>query len=492
MRPLAEMLLGWLRRALVRGAALLVPAGMRAEWVREWQAEIWHVERSGAGGWAATAFCLGAVQDAWCLWQQARGDKGLPASLHGSAGQSLLAMATVLAASCLIAYLLPEARSAINPLPVSARTGLILIQKAAGEKGDGMSIPFEQFLAWSRSRQHYFDEMAFYRMSRETVLDGDSLKGGWKVAYATSNLFTLLGVPVRLEDDGAVADDGMPAVIISDAMWRRAFGFDPDVVGRILRVGRREARIAGVVAGRSWKLPGHADAWVLEPQAAMTAHAGGNVVAHLTSAGRAQMWAGSVRITASEPDNRELDLVGFSIGEEAASPWQLYQFALFLALLSLPAITTVSLGEYGSSPHRPQWPRRIVRWLYFGAKIVLLLPIVYYLSIDLAYWRLFGSAYAADYIQMVSAFTLCLGGMRWVLLDQRQRCPVCLRRVAHPAQVGLASRTFLAWNGTELVCAGGHTLLHVPGLPTSWFGTQRWLYLDASWDFLFAAGPDAG
>jgi hypothetical protein len=37
----------------------------------------------------------------------------------------------------------------------------------------------------------------------------------------------------------------------------------------------------------------------------------------------------------------------------------------------------------------------------------------------------------------------------------------------------------------------GHTLLHVPGLPTSWFGTQRWLYLDTSWGFLFAS-PDAG
>jgi hypothetical protein len=45
---------------------------------------------------------------------------------------------------------------------------------------------------------------------------------------------------------------------------------------------------------------------------------------------------------------------------------------------------------------------------------------------------------------------------------------------------------FLAWNGTELMCASGHTLLHVPGLPTSWFETQRWLYLDTSWEFLFA------
>jgi hypothetical protein len=35
---------------------------------------------------------------------------------------------------------------------------------------------------------------------------------------------------------------------------------------------------------------------------------------------------------------------------------------------------------------------------------------------------------------------------------------------------------------------GGHTLLHVPSLPTSWFGIQRWMFLDPSWKFLFA-GP---
>jgi hypothetical protein len=35
---------------------------------------------------------------------------------------------------------------------------------------------------------------------------------------------------------------------------------------------------------------------------------------------------------------------------------------------------------------------------------------------------------------------------------------------------------------------GGHTLLHVPSLPTSWFSSQQWMFLDQSWEFLFA-GP---
>jgi hypothetical protein len=36
-----------------------------------------------------------------------------------------------------------------------------------------------------------------------------------------------------------------------------------------------------------------------------------------------------------------------------------------------------------------------------------------------------------------------------------------------------------------MMCVGGHTLLHIPALPTSWFDAQRWLYLDTSWEFLF-------
>jgi hypothetical protein len=125
------------------------------------------------------------------------------------------------------------------------------------------------------------------------------------------------------------------------------------------------------------------------------------------------------------------------------------------------------------------------------AKIALLLPSVYFVSLDVAYWNTTSYSIAAEYAQLVSSFSLCLFGLRWALLDQRQRCPVCLKRVTNPARVGMAGRTFLAWNGTELICTSGHTLLHVPGLPTSWFGTQRWLYLDTSWRVLFA-GPGVG
>jgi hypothetical protein len=137
------------------------------------------------------------------------------------------------------------------------------------------------------------------------------------------------------------------------------------------------------------------------------------------------------------------------------------------------------------NPPRTSLGRRLYRWSFFSAKIALLLPIVYFSTLDLAYFRTAQSSQVSSSIQMISAFVLFLIGLRWALSDHRQRCPVCLRRVEHPVEVGLASRTFLAWNGTEMMCMGGHTLLHIPSLPTSWFDAQRWLYLDSSWEFLF-------
>ena len=44
------------------------------------------------------------------------------------------------------------------------------------------------------------------------------------------------------------------------------------------------------------------------------------------------------------------------------------------------------------------------------------------------------------------------------------------------------------FDGTELIYRSGHGLLHIPELPASWFATQRWLCLDASWASLFPPG----
>ena len=241
-------------------------------------------------------------------------------------------------------------------------------------------------------------------------------------------------------DNGTPAD--LPAVILSDDLWKTAFGGDPSVAGIVVTVGSRKARIAGVAPAGSWRLPGKVDAWLLEPDSDRCRRPGIRSCA-FDGLGRAEMWTTRVPITAYKADDSEDDLLGVSLDRDVPSPWIVFLFATLLALLALPAITSVSLGETSVSSHRTSWPRRICRWGFLGVKIALLMPIDYFVSLDLAYWNVAFAQSPSVYMQLIVSFSICLFGLRWVLKDQRQRCPVCLRRVEHPAQVGQASRTSL-------------------------------------------------
>jgi hypothetical protein len=175
-----------------------------------------------------------------------------------------------------------------------------------------------------------------------------------------------------------------------------------------------------------------------------------------------------------------------SLAQRTHEPFSIFLFTLLLALLALPATTPLPLGEYPVQRHRLPPVIRFRRWLFLAIKLSLILPLVYFSSLDLAYAGLPVDSPSAQYMQIVSSFVGLLFALRWVLQDQRRRCPVCLRLLTNPARVGQAAQSFLAWNGTELMCSVGHGLLHIPELPTSWFSTQRWLYLDPSWSALFS------
>ena len=62
---------------------------------------------------------------------------------------------------------------------------------------------------------------------------------------------------------------------------------------------------------------------------------------------------------------------------------------------------------------------------------------------------------------------------------------MCLRVLNESASIGEFSHNFLEWYGTELFCANGNGLLHVPEIATT-YSTQRWRVLDRSWSVLFS------
>jgi len=491
MRLRGARLLHGLDLALLRVAWLLAPGRLREEWWREWRAELWHVRAAcapeGRVSWAGerevAAFCLGAFRDAGCLLLDQRAGRVPLATTAGSARQCIMFLA-VLAALSYGAGLLTPGRQ-LEPSPYRDARNLMLVHDAQYVDDRVPTVEADQFSAWKRRRQGIFDEFAFYRVARERVSGGGHAPGSWAIARGSLNLLQLLDLPVRYAPPQGEAR-GLTRVVLSDALWAQEFGRDPHIAGRTVRIGETEATVAGVMQGKLWRLPGKADAWLLEPDAAFAPGSVGFVVAHLKPTAEHARWGERWRMTAPGADGAAADFSCVSLIERTRGPWGVFWFTVFLACLALPATTSLPLGEYRVSSRPLSWSTRLRRWSFLACKIALLLPIVYFVSHDLACLRASFDPATCEYIQIVSSFSVCLFGLRWTLRDQRQRCPVCLGKLTHPARVGEPSRNFLGWNGMELICVGGHGLLHVPEIQTSWFSTQRWLYLDPSWEVLFA------
>lgn len=473
--------------AFLRSASLIVPCSARADWLAEWRSELWHARRSQAERSKPSSiqlvhFCLGAFEDARFL---AAGDISLPLSLariRGSAGGCTIFLMVLLLFSLLAGICLPNVRLHLVPSHVANAERLVFVENSLAADHGVNTLSYEQYLTWSSYRQHIFQSFAFYRVDHVALSTAESMPSNIRLATATENMFATLGL--RLDEPGSLPA-GTRGLILGAEIWQRLFHGDTEVIGRTVRLNGAEVTIVAVAQEVASQLPGHPEAWTTQSPHDPAAKRRGYVIARMRSDFRDASLGSQWRMTAPLPDGSSADFDCISLSQALRQPWDIFIFAVFLALLALPATTSLPLGEYHTGPRPATHTARFGRWLFLAAKGILVLAIVYCISLLVAYASAPTASNTRDTVQLLSCFGLCLWGLRWTLRDQRQRCPVCLGKLTHPARVGHPSRSFLAWNGTELMCEGGHGLLHVPALPTSWFSTQRWLYLDASWRVLF-------
>jgi hypothetical protein len=105
-----------LHSAILRSAAVIVPAPAREEWLAEWRAELWYVEHD------ATAFCLGSYRDA--LWLRAKSFSARRALRSDSPSRCILFLAGLTALTLSLAELshsLPvPAWSEVKQLPAAS------------------------------------------------------------------------------------------------------------------------------------------------------------------------------------------------------------------------------------------------------------------------------------------------------------------------------------------------------------------------------------
>jgi hypothetical protein len=383
----------------------------------------------------------------------------------------------------------------MSPSPYRDADGLVMIASGGYAGTQVPTIPLQDYRSWKASTRHLFSGIAFYQPIRKRVHIAMHRGTELSIGRASDNIFQLLNVSASPRG-GQGSGHYAARLFLSQAAWRERFGSDAGVIGNYTDVGGQRVLIAGVVAQDSSQLPGQVDAWLLEDPRQLDMlprNAKGFVVAHMRTSEQRHMdgW-GSMNVPSEDGGSERFDCI--SLAQRSRLPFSIFLFTLIVAVITLPATTALPLGEYPRLSGRLPWAVSGRRWLFLLSKVSLVVPLVCLISVDFAYGIPSLSSTSTQYVQLGLSYFGFLFAFRWILEDQRKRCPVCLRVLSNPARVGEASRNFLAWNGTELICAGGHGLLHIPELPTSWFSTQRWLSLDASWGSLFSDGcvPYAG
>jgi len=390
-------------------------------------------------------------------------------------------LAQVVAVACSAALYLDGPRIALHPVTYADSKHIVFVTTGGQYQSGKPSIDYEEYQVWQTHHSQLLTESAYYRADRILLRDTHQSSRSISIVETTQSFLHLVPMLTIL---GSLPTDSLTEkkVILSERLWRERFGEEAKVIGSKLRIGESDATVVAVASQDAWPLPGAYDAWVFSPQKLLSISPGtrGFAIARLAPAvfqhGDKDLWQMSY---GDKTDWYSFDCT--PLYAMAYTPLSVIAFALLMAVLSVPAATVVSLGEYPKHDRQPGLRTTSMRWFFLSAKFFFIVVGIGVATLDIAYFDRSISPASSEYIAFIIGFLSFLISLRWMLHDQRKRCPVCLCLLKHPVRVGHASHSLLAWGGTEWICSDGHGFLHVPHLATSWFSTQRWLYADASW-----------
>ncbi|HEY7481563.1 MAG TPA: ABC transporter permease [Gemmatimonadales bacterium] len=144
----------------------------------------------------------------------------------------------------------------LRPLPYQDPKGVVLLHtRLDGVPGRALSVP--EFLDL-RDQPRGFTRVAAYADGSLT-LTGSGTPERLDAGFVTADALPLLGVPPA-RGRGFAAEDDLPGrppvVLLSDGLWRRRFGADPDIVGRTLILDDAPTTVLGVMPP-GFQLPTH-------------------------------------------------------------------------------------------------------------------------------------------------------------------------------------------------------------------------------------------
>ena len=179
------------------------------------------------------------------LWQDVRYGLRMLRRAPGFTAAALVTLALGIGANTAIFTIVDAVL--LRPLPYAESDRLVTVGDRNPE-GFSSNVGFATVLDW-RQRSRTIESFAMMRSWQPTlVTNGEAER--LPAVRVSWNYFDMMGVRPALGRSFTVDDDRpnhWRVLLLSDALWRRRFGSDPSVVGRIVVMNDREYRIIGVM-----------------------------------------------------------------------------------------------------------------------------------------------------------------------------------------------------------------------------------------------------
>ena len=252
-------------QTLVRAIAHFVPRWQRRDWKQEWDAELrCHADHqhepfgvvSRSTGAVADAVYLRSqalqldvlLQDALLAWRNA---------VRRPAFTALVVMTLALGIGVNSAVFALLDGILLRPLPYRDPSRLVFVWHTVPSQ----NIFAVEATAWDYGDWHSlrsFSELALASGGAVTIADAGDSPERVRISSVTASLFPLLGITPAIGRAFTTAEDTTDApgvVILSDGLWRRRYGGDPNILGRVIEVNNEQRAIVGVMP-RGASLPG--------------------------------------------------------------------------------------------------------------------------------------------------------------------------------------------------------------------------------------------